>query len=52
MVCAYKYNWIMRVSALLKFICTHHCSYENTSFEKEKSFACIYIFKTFPTMHF
>ena len=36
----------------MKFVCTHRCSYKTTSFEKEQSIAYIYIFKTFPTLHF
>ena len=37
---------------VIQFICTHRRSYKTTSFEKEQSIAYIYIFKTFPTLHF
>ena len=44
-------NQKTRVSALWKFVCTHRCSYETTSFKKEQSIAYIYILETFPTTH-
>ena len=38
-------NWITRVIALWK-VCTYHCSYKTTSFEKEQSIAKVWRFST------
>ena len=45
-------NWITRECALWKFVCTQRCSNKTISFEKQQSIAYIYIYNTFPTLHF